>query len=543
MRNLLLLTASLAVWFFWFMYFGANTVGIDDANIFKVYARNLAQGEGLVYQISGQKVEGFSSLGYLLLLSLGYKLTGELDMTGIILELLVFIATVFSVVKVVNRLTGLNGSEELVVSWLLASPFFIAWIGLSQMDVGLWTLVVVITLLWCVNINENKNRWLQLASGFAVIILLIITRPEGMMIATLLPFAWFVKRHQARNLNLGSALLVGGWLITVLAITIFRLSYFGWPLPNTFYAKVSPDLWYRLIQGLEYFASFVGHNLVALVAIFFMFGLIKRKNQSADTLIIFVLSIFLLVIPIFNGGDHFAGFRMYQPLWPILGITFVRYLERPEIRWLVGIKQLVNWRLSAVGLFLLILITQPHLISRSSQNLSAFAGELTIAQMGRQAGEQLNQWFGDKSPRPVVGVITAGGFALTYRGETYDLLGLNEPSIAHDGGKRKGMKNHASLNPQLIVQKLPDVLFPIATTYGQVQQATDLSQLLWQNTMFAKQLLQDQQIKDNFRLVFVTKQPLTVIGIHPSSQGLVGYVSTKFIDQLQATHEYQLLAL
>lgn len=543
MRNLLLLTVSLAVWFFWFMYFGANTVGIDDANIFKVYAKNLIQGESFVYQIDGQKVEGFSSLGYLLLLSLGYKLTGELDMTGAILGLLVFTAIVFSVARLVNQLVGSNRSVGLVISWLLASPFFVVWTGLSQMDVGLWTLIVVTALSWCVNIDKNKNIWLSLISGFVMITLLIITRPEGMIIATLLPFAWFVKRRRSHDQSLGSVLLVGGWLIAVLTITMFRLSYFGWPLPNTFYAKVSPDLWYRLIQGLEYFALFLGHNVIALIAIFFMLGLIKRQNQSADTLIIVLLGVFLLIIPIFNGGDHFAGFRMYQPLWPILGIIFVRYLKQSKIKWLTGVGQLADWKLSAVGLFLLILITQPHLISRSSQNLSAFAGELNIAQMGRQAGEQLNQWFGDKSPRPVVGVITAGGFALTYHGETYDLLGLNESSIAHDGGRRKGMKNHASLNPQLIMQKLPDILFPIATTYGQVQQATDLSQLLWQNTMFARQLLQDPQIKDTYRLVFMTKQPLTAIGIHPSSQGLVGYVSSKFINQLQATHGYQVITL
>ena len=36
--------------------------GIDDANIYFVYARNLANGHGFVYNIGGERVEGFTSL-------------------------------------------------------------------------------------------------------------------------------------------------------------------------------------------------------------------------------------------------------------------------------------------------------------------------------------------------------------------------------------------------------------------------------------------------------------------------------------------------
>ena len=37
-------------------------VGIDDANITQVYARNIAAGHGYVYNIGGERVEGSTSL-------------------------------------------------------------------------------------------------------------------------------------------------------------------------------------------------------------------------------------------------------------------------------------------------------------------------------------------------------------------------------------------------------------------------------------------------------------------------------------------------
>ena len=39
-----------------------DNIGVDDANIFFVYAKNLAEGNGLVYNTGGERVEGFSSL-------------------------------------------------------------------------------------------------------------------------------------------------------------------------------------------------------------------------------------------------------------------------------------------------------------------------------------------------------------------------------------------------------------------------------------------------------------------------------------------------
>jgi len=49
-----------------FLQYEIPLTGIDDANIFFTYARNIAAGEGLVYNAGGERVEGFTSLLYTL---------------------------------------------------------------------------------------------------------------------------------------------------------------------------------------------------------------------------------------------------------------------------------------------------------------------------------------------------------------------------------------------------------------------------------------------------------------------------------------------
>ena len=55
--------------------FDRPRVGIDDANIIFTYARNLAAGEGLVWTPGYERVEGFSTLAWMLLSSCAFGLS------------------------------------------------------------------------------------------------------------------------------------------------------------------------------------------------------------------------------------------------------------------------------------------------------------------------------------------------------------------------------------------------------------------------------------------------------------------------------------
>ena len=52
-------------------------LGIDDANIYFVYAKNLALGHGFVYHPGGERVEGFTSLLWTLLCAAAHRLAAR----------------------------------------------------------------------------------------------------------------------------------------------------------------------------------------------------------------------------------------------------------------------------------------------------------------------------------------------------------------------------------------------------------------------------------------------------------------------------------
>ncbi|MBP9782002.1 hypothetical protein KBC89_05095 [Candidatus Woesebacteria bacterium] len=551
------------VWLFWFIIFGQNVIGIDDANIFKAYAQNLANGFGFVFQPGGERVEGFTSLLYVLLLSLLYSISGNIDFSGLLLSVSIFLLVIASTIALLMILCqrkkqqiSLNTSVGLLLTWLFASPYFVIWLSLTQMDTGLWTLTVLLAMIWCFSVDLNKNRRLQMVLGSGILLLLILTRPEGMLLSALLPSCWFLRVLLSTRVITGSKLryfrdrsligigLIGVWLGSVFGLTWFRLTYFGWPLPNTYYAKFSPDTLYRIGQGILYAWSFVSHQPVVFISISLICYLIFLGYKTQKKLTMYDLTLFGLVasllffIPIMNGGDHFAGWRMYQPIWPILGLAVAWFLTIYPPKWYLTYTSRYSSLLVTLTLGILLVISQPYLIEKSRLSLDEFAYEFAIADNSRIVGILLNSWFSSQS-KPVVGVISAGGIAMTYQGEIYDLLGLNETAIAHDGGLRKGLKNHASLNIEMVAEKKPDILFPIGRRYGEIITSTQLSEVIIHNSIFAQILFNNQALKNSYELVWITQEKSTAIGIHPSTVGVAMYVRKDFLESLRTMKTFQ----
>ena len=551
------------VWLFWFIIFGQNVIGIDDANIFKAYAQNLANGFGFVFQPGGERVEGFTSLLYVLLLSLLYSISGNIDLSGLLLSVSIFLLVIASTIALLMILCqrkkqqiSLYTSVGLLLTWLFASPYFVIWLSLTQMDTGLWTLAVLLAMIWCFSVDLNKNRRLQMVLGSGILLLLILTRPEGMLLSALLPSCWFLRVLLSTRVITGSKLryfrdrsligigLIGVWLGSVFGLTWFRLTYFGWPLPNTYYAKFSPDTLYRIGQGILYAWSFVSHQPVVFISISLICYLIFLGYKTQKKLTMYDLTLFGLVasllffIPIMNGGDHFAGWRMYQPIWPILGLAVAWFLTIYPPKWYLTYTSRYSSLLVTLTLGILLVISQPYLIEKSRLSLDEFAYEFAIADNSRIVGILLNSWFSSQS-KPVVGVISAGGIAMTYQGEIYDLLGLNETAIAHDGGLRKGLKNHASLNIEMVAEKKPDILFPIGRRYGEIITSTQLSEVIIHNSIFAQILFNNQALKNSYELVWITQEKSTAIGIHPSTVGVAMYVRKDFLESLRTMKTFQ----
>src|ERR1700694_476045 len=78
-------------------------IGVDDANIFFRYAHNIARGHGFVFNPGGERVEGFTSLLWVLVCAFFFKLSAHPELSLLALALVLTAITVTMVYEEVRR--------------------------------------------------------------------------------------------------------------------------------------------------------------------------------------------------------------------------------------------------------------------------------------------------------------------------------------------------------------------------------------------------------------------------------------------------------
>lgn len=244
------------------------------------------------------------------------------------------------------------------------------------------------------------------------------------------------------------------------AITLFRIQYFGQPFPNTFYAKVSTDRMQDLVDGTKYAASFLlgaplADLFVAAWAGAAIFGVLRAFGPDRDGrgLLIPAATVFgLLAVYAALGGDHFALWRFYQPMAPILpgALAIGAALAIGVLADRVPGRR--TWMALPAAAVSLVVLGAGWL--HYYQARFDVTKEFTLVEQGLSFGRYLN----GVEPRPSIGVGPAGGIALAYDGYIYDLLGLNWTEMAHANPVKVGMRNHASFDKATFWKHRPDVL-------------------------------------------------------------------------------------
>ncbi len=472
-------------------------VGVDDANIFLTYARNLLAGEGFVYSAGGERVEGFTSLLWVLCCAAALALSSQPERLLLGLNLLFAAAAVGAVASFLLRECAgepapgararAGASLLLVLGWAFGAPSFLVWTTLSLMDTGLFCAVLTLGTLSAARAAGAAARGgPRRAPGVALwVALVLLARPEGLAVGLLwvaaLGLASGLAAKSARSAWRSARAPALAWLLVAGALLVFRLAYFGYPLPNTFYAKVSPSLAYNLAQGLQYLGSFAMAQPLALAALGAALGTLAQslarlaaapgpeasagaaepRARAAELLVISGTALLGAALPVVEGGDHFVLFRAYQPVWPLLALPALSYAPRL----LAGLGRgrgggALAGGLVAGALGALLLANRP--LWPQIREVERLKNEFALAQSGRTLGALLNRIQGGR-PAASLGVTVTGGIGLTYRGPVVDLMGLNSVAMGHSPGERRGLKNHAAFHPEVFYELAPDLVFPDGT--------------------------------------------------------------------------------
>jgi len=486
MAIVLVLTAALSYWAI--KYMSIAPVGVDDANILFVYSKHFAMGEGLVYNVGGERVEGFSSMSWMLLTAIGYLFTDFPYPLFLMLNLLLVGGVLGYTVHFIELNFGAPAgrgwlpfslSGMLVIAWVIANPAYYLWTVASLMETGLWAcllLAISVFVLKVINYGVISPR--SVAVLAVLNSLLILTRPEG--VAWVLSFCTLlalIARAQGESWSgvfrtAGAVAAVAG--LTLGVLVVFRLAYFGYPLPNTYYVKVTPDKFYNLQFGVVYLYQFVKASpLVVPLILAALFSFLRNlypalrtlftraTDMSARRLAEFSLAGLILVgiiLPVLMGGDIFGAFRFYQPVWPLL-ILILFYLPLPERWWQIGKPQITLF-LSTV---LIATLTWTNTIRWPDleQDRPRIAHLFELSERHMLSGEYLHRLYDDYAGGlPVIAVSAAGGHKIGYSGVVIDTMGLNFTPMAHHDGDKKGTRGHAAFNKDVFWQYPPDLFEP-----------------------------------------------------------------------------------
>lgn len=276
----------------------------DDAEITLRTVLNVTHGFGLTFNVA-ERVQTYTHPLWMALLTLGYLVTGNVYVTtfaaGIICSALAFWFVV--------RRAESSFQAMAAVAVLLFSVAFVDF-STSGLENPLTNLLLLGFVAVFVNGMMDRQRWLTLLSG--VTSLLYLTRPDAVLIVVpLLILACWNVRHPGRILQ---SMAIGS--LPAVAWTLFSLVYYGFPFPNTAYAKLATgiDSSELRAQGLLYLLDSLDRDpitltTIAIVAIIAAF----QRTVPARALAVGVVLYLWYIVSI--GGDFMTGRFLSVPLF------------------------------------------------------------------------------------------------------------------------------------------------------------------------------------------------------------------------------------
>jgi hypothetical protein len=197
----------------------------DDAMISMRYARNLAEGHGLVWN-PGQYVEGFTNPLWTLAMSVMHTLHLPENFAALPVQLL-GVACLAATVVLVYRLGGA------LPAVLTAVYLPLTYWSVSGLEVPAVAMCAVLAA-YCVR-EGNVRR------AYAVATVAFLLRPDAGLMAVAIAAA--TPRWRWQGISLLSAVAV--------AVTAARMGYYGDVLPNTFYLKAGDLSLPRIARGVQ----------------------------------------------------------------------------------------------------------------------------------------------------------------------------------------------------------------------------------------------------------------------------------------------------
>ena len=301
----------------------------EDAYISFRFAQNFANGRGLVWNIGEAPVEGYTNFLWVMICVAVSKLGLDLEISTTFLgslSSLLAIAVCYSWARHFMKLSALYALVPVLL--MAASGPLAAWAG-SGMETAFFGFLITLGTYLFVGYWYDRPIW-WLSACAVCFVAAAMTRPEGVFVFCalgLIGLLMSIGTNRWRHFILPALIflvLFGGYFL-------WRYSYFGWLLPNTFYAKTgggSAQVARGLSHTIWFGTLFVAPLILSLIALIPQ-GVRSLKQRDAGRLTTWIQSRAAFLVPAYLGliysvyiiavgGDYMAMFRFFAPIVPMI---------------------------------------------------------------------------------------------------------------------------------------------------------------------------------------------------------------------------------
>ncbi len=417
----------------------------DDAYISFRDAENLVRHGSLVYNL-GERVEGYTNFGWTMLLAAVIRAGGDPVAWSRGLGIAFGIATLVIVARFTARRRGHATLEDgIAPALLVASPAFAAWCT-GGLETAMFTCLA--TLAWTQFVlerNAGGKPWSAIAFAAAA-----CTRPEGVLyfaVTAVLGAIHVVRRRgDSDRMFLRWIALFVGFFLPYFA---WRWWYYGWPLPNTYYAKSGATGAWRL--GLQATGDWIAdHALPCAAAVILLFVRTVATRQDNGLVALLLAWIAVTIASVIRaGGDFMDLHRFFVPVLPCLALLAALGLHRIASTWRTRrLSPRLGFALAALAAGAL--VSHAILIDRGTLAIKSTRGVESIGLLRQYAAQwsTIGRWLAANAP-PNTSLATTAAGAIPYhsRLRTLDMLGLNDAWVAHHAPPRGQEAGHVRFAP------------------------------------------------------------------------------------------------
>ncbi len=438
---------------------------LEDSFIAFRYSQHLAEGYGFgAWNTNGEKVEGYTSVLWMSMMAIAEPLNLQIATltkvfgiaSHLALSLLYLFFPLIRKSDLATKDTPLGQHRDVFIfaSLILAFYLPLSWYSTSGMETIAFALLVSLSLL----VPLLTERVILI---MVVQVALVLMRPEGLLFAVACSVLHLLRRWQAKQPIRPAFLGMAAAITTFLTLTGFRLVVFGQVFPNTYYAKVTGAGIMHLRYGIKSVMSWSNYHqlwsfILCLTVCFCVLSVYRkglRKNLSLVFLMVFVVGYAFYIVRV--GGDNGAAFPYWRHmlhLMPFLALL----LATGMVNMIPGPRPM---RFVLLTITLLAVNYQILHIQGGRMLKDVASGMKHYPSLIHAPHNEYYLWLAQITDSNTVIASSFGGeLPFVVDAVHIDILGLNDPNIAHYGRFDPNGPPDSKTDMAYVLERRPDII-------------------------------------------------------------------------------------